>query len=172
MGVAALHPQEGLLVGHAYGGWYKEALEAGGQYLCTPGTPTGPSLAGGPGRYPVSGAGWCDKEAAPYCPNDSLQCWGPVPGIGRLTPAENLMEENPEGPDVRLDGVMPRESMPLGQSTYKGCCGHRRDRCPPAIRHTCWGPGGHPCSRDRPEEPGMVGNCAVRTHTMSWLPGS
>lgn len=27
--------------------------------------------------------------------------------IGHLTPAENLMEENPEGPDVRLDGVVP-----------------------------------------------------------------
>ena len=32
---------------------------------------------------------------------------GPNTWIGRLTPAENLMEENPEGPDVRLDGVMP-----------------------------------------------------------------
>lgn len=27
--------------------------------------------------------------------------------VGCLTPAEYLMEENPEGPDVGLDGVMP-----------------------------------------------------------------
>ena len=80
---------------------------------------------------------------------------GPNTWIGRLTPAENLMEENPEGPDVRLDGVMPSGERLWGS---------------PLIRDvvvigeidvllqsdTCWGwPRGRPCSRDRPEEPGM-----------------
>ena len=98
---------------------------------------------------------------------------GPSTWIGCLTPAENLMEENPEGPDVRLDGVMPS-----GECLWGG----------PLVRDvvvigeidvllqsdTCWGWAcGLPLQQGQSRGAWhVVGNCAVRTHTMSWLPGS
>jgi len=56
-------------------------------------------------------AGWgkCQVQVtAPSCPARHWgRCQGPGTWIGHLTPAENLMEKNPEGPDVRFDGVKP-----------------------------------------------------------------
>lgn len=38
--VATLHPQEGLVVGHACGEWYKGLWRQEANALCTPGSPT------------------------------------------------------------------------------------------------------------------------------------
>lgn len=47
---------------------------------------------------------WCPGSSHPAC---SPGPWGPRTWIRRLTPAENLMQEDAEGPDVGFDGVLP-----------------------------------------------------------------
>lgn len=121
--VARVHPQEGLVVGHAWGGPVAGAAGA---------VPSPPSstLPGDPGplscplhplhppdavwRPPRGGSlAVCVAHAPspgggtlPPCPQLGTLL-GASTCIGHLTPAENLVEENPEGPDVRLDGVKP-----------------------------------------------------------------
>ena len=99
---------------------------------------------------------------------------GPSTWIGHLTPAENLMEENPEGPDVRLDGVMPSGERLWGSPLVRDVVVIGEIDVLLQL-DTCWvnHPWGPPLQQGQARGAWhVVGNCAVRTHTMSWLPGS
>lgn len=89
-------------------------------------------------------AGWCKCQVqvtAPSCPACHWgRCQGPSTWIEHLTPAENLMEKNPEGPDVRFDGSKALGRGPRRRSTCRGCCGRGKGRCPPASGHVWAGP--------------------------------
>lgn len=98
--VARVHPREGLVVGHACGEGGRGLLCLLGHFghaltLCTPHT----HFQGPPDSTQVLRM-VSRLQVLPTLP-------GPSTWIGRLAPAENLVEENPEGPDVRLDGIVP-----------------------------------------------------------------
>lgn len=155
--VACIHIQERLAVGHSCAGTARGAVGAGS--WCPPGLSCpweamlpSAALLGKPGLSccrphpytlltPPEGcqweAGWCSPKSR--CTSHHWgHCRGPSTWIGYLTPAENLMKEDPEGPDVGFDGSKALGRGPWGRSACRGCCGRGKGRCPPATKCAGW----------------------------------
>lgn len=97
--VARVHPQEGLVVGHACRGQDKGVGAGRSLPTCLP-PPPGSHLPLPAASQEALG------RALPICIPHTLRM-GSSTCIGRLTPAENLVEENPKGPDIGFDRIVP-----------------------------------------------------------------